>query len=241
LDVNEKESVVTSEPTIVAIDGPAGAGKSTVAKRLAKLLGYLHIDTGAMYRSVTLAALRRGTPLQDDKALEDLARSCRIELKPAEPENQVFLDGEDVSKAIRTPDVTEASAHIANCVPVRRILVARQQQMGREDARAYGGAVLEGRDIGTDVFPDAKFKFFLDADPTVRAQRRLKDLLAAGVKTTLEEVLVDVKARDDRDRNRAVGGLRTTPTSIVLDHSHLSVEQSVDALLQIIRNIRVRS
>src|SRR5579859_362988 len=186
------------KPVIVAMDGPAGAGKSTVAKTLTKKLGFLHIDTGAMYRSVTLAALRANADLKNDAALEKLALESKIELKPGESENKVFLNGEDVSKAIRTPEVTQASAHIANCVPVRKILVARQQQMGRLDSEPYGGAVLEGRDIGTDVFPDAQYKFFLDASVETRAQRRLKDLERAGVKTTLEEVMADVKARDDR-------------------------------------------
>jgi len=221
--------------TIVAIDGPAGAGKSTVAKTLAKQLGFLHIDTGAMYRAVTLAALRKKVELEDEAALENIARSARIELRPAEPQNQVFLDGEEVTQAIRTPEVTQASAHIANCVPVRRILVSRQQQMGRVDSAPYGGAVLEGRDIGTDVFPDAQYKFYLDASVETRAQRRLRELDKTGVKTTLEEVMADVQARDDRDMNRAVGGLRKTPESIVMDHSNLGVEDSARELFEFIR------
>ncbi len=223
------------KPIIVAMDGPAGAGKSTVAKTLAKKLGYLHIDTGAMYRSVTLAALRTKADLKNDDQLEHLAKSSKIELKPGEVENKVFLNGEDVSKDIRTPEVTQASAFIANCVPVRKILVARQQQMGREDSASYGGAVLEGRDIGTDVFPDAQYKFFLDASVETRAKRRYNDLVKAGTQTTLEAVLADVQARDDRDYNRAVGGLRKTADSIVMDHSDLTVEQSAEELFQYIQ------
>ncbi len=230
-----------SKPIIVAMDGPAGAGKSTVAKTLAKKLGFLHIDTGAMYRSVTLAALRTNADLKNDAALESIAHASKIELKPGEPENKVFLNGEDVSKAIRTPEVTQASAFIANCVPVRKILVARQQQMGRIDSAPYGGAVLEGRDIGTDVFPDAQYKFFLDASVETRARRRYNDLVKAGTQTTLEEVLADVKARDDRDYNRAVGGLRKTADSIVMDHSHLTVEQSAEELYQYIQKHPVTS
>lgn len=224
-----------SRHIIVAIDGPAGAGKSTVAKKLAKKLGYLHIDTGAMYRSVTLAALRRKTDLKNDQALETLAREALIELKPGEPENRVFLDGEDVSREIRTPEVTQASAFIANSVPVRRILVARQQQMGRVDSAPYGGAVLEGRDIGTDVFPDAQYKFFLDASVETRAKRRLLDLEKAGRPASLQQVMEEVQARDQRDTERAVGGLRKTPESIVMDHSDLTVDGSAEALYQFIR------
>jgi cytidylate kinase len=221
--------------TIVAIDGPAGAGKSTVAKTLAKKLGFLHIDTGAMYRAVTLAALRQKADLKSDSALEKLAKNSKIELKPSEPENKVFLDGEDVSKEIRTPEVTQASSYIANSVPVRKILVARQQQMGRVDSLPYGGAVLEGRDIGTDVFPDAQYKFYLDASVETRANRRLNDLARAGTPMPYEKVLEEVKARDERDYRRAVGGLRKTVDSIVLDHSHLSVEGSAEELQQYIQ------
>jgi len=224
-----------SRVIIVAIDGPAGAGKSTVAKTLAKKLGFLHIDTGAMYRSVTLAALRQKANLENDSELEKIARDSKIELKPGEPENKVFLNGEEVTREIRTPEVTKASAYIANSVPVRKILVARQQQMGRADSVSYGGAVLEGRDIGTDVFPDAQYKFFLDASVETRSHRRLRDLEKAGTQTTLEQVMAEVKARDERDFNRPVGGLRKTPESIVMDHSDLTVEESAEALYQFIR------
>jgi CMP/dCMP kinase len=224
-----------SRVTIVAIDGPAGAGKSTVAKTLARKLGFLHIDTGAMYRAVTLAALRQKADLKDDQVLEKIAKDSRIELRPGEPENKVFLNGEDVSREIRTPEVTQASAFIANSVPVRKILVSRQQQMGRQDSAPYGGAVLEGRDIGTDVFPDAQYKFYLDASVEMRAKRRLKDLEKAGVVTSFGKVMEEVKARDERDINRPVGGLRKTPESIVMDHSDLTVAESAEELFQFIR------
>lgn len=220
---------------IIAIDGPAGAGKSTVAKSLAKRLGFLHIDTGAMYRAVTLAALREGIDLGDEEELMALIPNCQIELRPDEPENRVFLNNEDVTGAIRTPEVTKASAYIANCVPIRRHLIEIQRRMGREDALPYGGAVLEGRDTATDVFPDAEFKFYLDASAEVRAKRRQGDLQRAGNPMSYENVLQDVIERDQRDMQRPVGGLRKAPDSIVLDHSTLSVEDSVSELERIVR------
>jgi cytidylate kinase len=224
------------DPIIVAIDGPAGAGKSTVARTLARKLGFLHIDTGAMYRCVTLKALRNGTDMADERVLEELARGSDIVLRPADPENLVFLDGEDVSRDIRDPKVSLATKAVADAPGVRRILVARQQRMGREDSVPYGGAVLEGRDIGTDVFPDAHYKFYLDASPEVRARRRLGDLLKSGKSATYEEVLADVTRRDANDMSRPVGALRRTPESIVMDHSHLTVEQSAEELFLYIRS-----
>ncbi len=224
------------QPIIVAIDGPAGAGKSTVARSLARKLGFLHIDTGAMYRCVTLKALRRGTDMADEKALEELARDSKIVLEPGDPENFVYLDGQDVTKAIRDPQVSLATKAVADAPGVRRILVARQQRMGRQDSLPYGGAVLEGRDIGTDVFPDAKYRFYLDASPEVRAKRRWGDLQRAGKSATYEEVLADVMKRDANDMSRPVGALRKTPESIVMDHSSLTVEESVEELHRYIRS-----
>ena len=190
----------------IAIDGPAGSGKSSVARRVAATLGYLYLDSGAMYRAVALKALRKNIPLEDDARLETLARESHIELKSPKPEqeaaglkNRVFLDGEEVTYEIRTDDVAQAASRLATIAGVREVLVAEQQRCG-----AGGGIVMEGRDIGTVVFPRAELKIFLDASPEVRAERRWKEHQEKGETVSREEVLEEVRVRDKRDRERKV-------------------------------------
>ena len=210
---------------IIAIDGPAGSGKSTVSKIIAKRLGLLYIDTGAMYRALTLKAMRQGVDLEDEKALTDLARTTKIELKD-KGSLHVFLDGEDVSLPIRTPDVTANVKYIARTSGVRQEMVKLQRAMAEKS-----GGVLEGRDIGTVVFPDADYKFYLDANPEVRAQRRLKDLVELGERTKVEDVKKDIVARDESDIKRAIGALKVAGDAIVVDTTSLSIDEVVDRLI----------
>ncbi|MDP3790660.1 MAG: (d)CMP kinase [Candidatus Omnitrophota bacterium] len=210
---------------IIAIDGPAGSGKSTVSKLVAKKLCLLYIDTGAMYRALTLKAMNKRVNLEDEKALTDLAKSTKIELKYA-GSLHVILDGEDVSGPIRTPEVTANVKYIARTPGVRHEMVKLQRALGENQ-----GGVLEGRDIGTVVFPDADYKFYLDASPQVRAKRRLKDLLAIGKKSIVEDVKKDIIARDESDMNRDVGALKIAPGAIVVDTTNLSIDQVVETLI----------
>src|SRR5271154_5855151 len=193
----------------IAIDGPAGSGKSSVARKIASVLEYLYLDSGAMYRALALKALHRGVPLDDDSQLEQLATETHIELKPPTPEqeragskNDVFLDCVDVTDAIRTGEVAQAASRLATIAGVRRVLVAEQQRAG-----AGGGVVMEGRDIGTIVFPIAELKIFLDASPEVRAELRWKEHQEKGERLTLPEVFDEVIERDKRDRERKVSPL----------------------------------
>ncbi len=203
---------------IIAIDGPAGSGKSTVARRVAQKLGYPYIETGAMYRAVALLALRSGTSLRDAAALESLAQSADMRFVPSEAGNRLLVNGEDLTDAVRTPEVT-AAASVVSAVPgVRRALVERQRELGRG-----GGIVMEGRDIGTKVFPNADVKVFLDAHPEVRAGRRS----AQGP----EESTAEMAARDRRDRQRAESPLVQAPDAVYLDTSTLSIDQVVEAVL----------
>lgn len=210
---------------VIAIDGPAGSGKSTVSKLIAKRLSLLYIDTGAMYRALTLKAMRKGLDLHDEKSLVELAKTTKIELEE-KSKLHVFLDGEDVSIPIRTPEVTADVKYIARVPGVRHEMVALQRSIGSKQ-----GAVLEGRDIGTVVFPNADYKFYLDASPEERAKRRLSDLVELGQKANVEEVEKDITARDESDMKRSVGALKKAEDAITIDTTVLSIDEVVDKLL----------
>ena len=208
---------------IIAIDGPAGAGKSTIARYLARRFGLLNMETGAMYRAFALKALRAGLSLEDSKSLEGLAAGTSIRLEPGEKENRVLLDGQDVTGLIRNQDVTEAASRVSVWPAIRAWMVSLQQQMG-----AKGGVVMEGRDIGTVVFPQAEVKIFLDAAPEVRGMRRY-DQLGSQPAQQPEEVIRDLRERDLRDRNRANSPLKPAPDAVLLDSTHMTLEEVLAA------------
>jgi len=208
---------------IVAIDGPAGAGKSTIARHLARHFGLLNLETGAMYRAFGLKALRRSVPLDDPSALQRLSAETIIRLEVGDTENRVLLDGEDVTGLIRNQMVTDAASRVSIFPPVRAWMVRLQQQLGAE-----GGIVMEGRDIGTVVFPHAEVKIFLDAAPEVRGMRRFDQLGPAPAQQP-EEVIRDLRSRDQRDRNRADSPLRPAPDAVLLDSTHMTLDEAVKA------------
>jgi cytidylate kinase len=222
-----------SRPFIVAIDGPAGAGKSTASRRLAARLGFAMVDTGAIYRAVALAASRAGVAFDDDRGLERLLPSLAIRFEPPPAGNpeagqRVLLGGEDVSALIRTPPMSLG----ASAVSARPVVRAGLLELQRRLAAAPGnrGAVLEGRDIGTVVFPDADAKFFLSARPEVRARRRFEELRAKGDPATFEQVLADQLKRDRDDSQRAVAPLRAAADAVTVDTSDLSLDEVVERL-----------
>jgi CMP/dCMP kinase len=213
---------------IVAIDGPAGAGKSTVARHLARHFGLLNLETGAMYRAFALKALRLDLPLDDSGSLEELAGSTQIRLEVGDDENRVLLDDEDVTGLIRNQTVTDAASRVSVFPAIRAWMVRLQQEMG-----ADGGVVMEGRDIGTVVFPHADAKIFLDAAPEVRGMRRF-DQLGEKPAVQPEDVIRDLHARDERDRNRADSPLKAAPDAVLLDSTNLSLEEVVTAAEEIV-------
>ena len=219
---------------VVAIDGPTAAGKSTVARGVARRLGLLYVDTGAMYRSVAVTALRRAIDLGDADAVTRLANSMVIEFRPAatggEPGNRVLVDGEDVTEAIRTPEASDAASRVSVIGGVREAMVARQRVMGTD-----GGVVMEGRDIGTVVFPDADVKVFLKASLETRARRRHAELLARGQTVDLEEVRRSEAERDRRDETRTHSPLRPAEGAVVLDTTTTTAEEVAEVIVRIVR------
>lgn len=209
---------------IVAIDGPAGAGKSTVAKAVAKRLGYRYMDTGAMYRALAWKVMRRGADPDDESALGGILESTEVDLGA---DHSVMLDGADVSGAIRTPEVGQMASRVSGMPVVRRRMADLQRAMGRS-----GCVVAEGRDMGTVVFPDAEVKVYLDASPETRARRRFRELAGRDPALTLEETLADVTRRDRRDKERAVAPLRKADDAVLIDSTTLSVDAVVEKVLE---------
>ncbi len=213
---------------VIAIDGPAGSGKSTIAARLAKKLGYINLESGAMYRALALKALETKADLDNEDAMRDLAEQTRIDLIPREDGSWVLLDGRDVSQRIREADVTAAASRVSVHPSARRIMVARQRVMGEQ-----GGVVMEGRDIGTVVFPNAEVKIFLDADVSVRAERRLLQNAAAA--NDAQQVKAELAERDHRDLTRVASPLVAAADAVHIDSTHKSIDDVVEQIEEIVR------
>jgi cytidylate kinase len=213
------------KPLVIAIDGPSGAGKGTVARAIAKELGYRHVDSGAMYRAVGWKARRDGVPLDDEAAVAALAEGARIDVTGT----HVTIDGIDVAREIRTPAIDRAAASVARLPRVRSVLVEQQRRMGID-----GGIVMEGRDIGTVVFPDAGAKFFLTASSDERARRRVAELQAAGRPADLATTLAEMKERDERDSTRAVAPLKQADDAIAIDSSGLTPDEVVSKMATLV-------
>ncbi len=218
---------------IVAIDGPSGVGKSTLSKLLALDLGYINLDTGAMYRAVALASLQQGIDAKDHAALKQLCEEIVIEFERGVKEERVLLNGEDVSEQIRTPEISLLTASVAACPDVRQAMVERQRVLG-----ADGGVVLEGRDIGTVVFPGADVKFFLKASSEVRGQRRFLELQTKGVDVDLARTISEVQARDIADTSRTNSPLRQADDAIVIDTTDLNITQVLERMFTVIAEYR---
>ncbi|MBZ5551203.1 MAG: (d)CMP kinase [Acidobacteriia bacterium] len=214
---------------IIAIDGPAGSGKSTVGRRVAEHLGYLYVDTGAMYRAAAWKALQMKVPLDDVKAMTGLVRDTQMQVRCDHRQFQISIDGVDVTQAIRAAEVSEASSRISTIAAVRRELVAQQQHLGKQ-----GGVVMEGRDIGTVVFPDAEIKVFLDATPEARGERRYAEDARIGKPASRESTIEAVRGRDRRDASRKASPMMPAPDAIYIDTTGLTIDQVVDQVLALV-------
>jgi CMP/dCMP kinase len=222
--MSQSKPALTSAPLIIAIDGPAGAGKSTVARALAQRFSLLNIESGAMYRAFALKALEAGIATSDAAALDLLAHSTDVRLEAGPDGNRVLLDDVDVTSRLRTPEITAAASQVSVHPPIRRWLVRLQQTLG-----AQGNVVMEGRDIGTVVFPDAPVKIFLDASPEKRGERRYEQNRGTAVATQLPvKVLEEIRERDRRDRTRADSPLRPAPDATIIDSTDLTLDQVIE-------------
>lgn len=225
------DRVVRKRP-VIAIDGPAGAGKSTLAAHLARKFGFLNLETGAMYRALALKAIENDLPFDDAAVLMDLAQYTRISLEPQSEGNRVLLDGVDVSRRVRDTDVTEAASKVSVHPALRAWMVTQQRKLGEG-----GGVVMEGRDIGTAVFPDAEVKIFLDAAPEVRGNRRFRQRGPGNQgKVTEEAVLRELRERDARDRNRAESPLKAAEDAVILDSTAMTLDEVLAAAESIVRS-----
>jgi CMP/dCMP kinase len=214
------------KPFIVAIDGPSGVGKGTVARAVAAELGFRHVDTGAMYRAVALKALRHGLTLDDGKAIEEMVRSSLLEIDGG----SVRIDGEEATREIRTPEIDRAAALVARLPGVRAALVQRQRALAEGS-----GTVMEGRDIGTVVFPDADVKIYLDASHEERARRRANDPAHANSGTAVEEVAIALRARDQSDKTRTASPLAIAPDAAVVDTTSVPIDRVVERVMELVR------
>ncbi len=215
---------------VIAIDGPAGAGKSTVSKRLAAELGYRLLDTGALYRLIALLAKRAGVDWSDEPNLAKIAEDVDVRFELDGDLNRVFISNEDVSEAIRTPDISSGASQVSAHPAVRAGLLDLQRKIGEA-----GGIVAEGRDVGTVVFPTAGAKFFLTASPRIRAQRRYDELVAKGMDVDFEELVKEIETRDERDSNRAVAPLKQADDAVLVDCSDLTPDQVIETMVQVVR------
>ncbi len=213
----------------IAIDGPAGAGKSTVAKGVAKKLGFIYVDTGALYRAIGLFAMRSGVGTKDAEGVAALLKDIKVELKFADGVQKVFLCGEDVSEAIRTPDASMAASNVSAIPSVRAFLLELQRDIAKKN-----NCLMDGRDIGTVVLPNAQIKIFMTADVEERAMRRFKELQQKGINDTFEQVLEEMKERDFQDSNRPIAPLKPAEDSIIFDSTEHTLEQSVEELSALI-------
>lgn len=223
-------SALRSRGLVIAIDGPSGAGKSTLTRLLAERLGYVHIDTGAMYRTLALAVSRSGVTPDDEAAVAAVCRKVEIRFLRSEGCCRVMANGEDVSAAIRTPEISMLTSLISAQRAVREVLLAQQRDLGRD-----GGVILEGRDIGTVVFPDAEMKFFLSASAEERGRRRFLELREKGCAATLEETIADVVQRDEQDADREIAPLRKADDAVEIDSTGVRIEAVLERMEQLFR------